>query len=345
MAGKGKAEAGRSIAGDMRFEDAWKDRAPRAAAGPEQSEAAPDGSGDNAFMAFGEGQAGAEARLYAYHSLMMAGQPSQFPPMAELSSRLGEFGMKETANGEQLSEAHARGEASPRGPDWFEHRIDELKELVSGKDEGSRHIRDINGRLAEIAANLEKLSGTLPSGPGIAVLDSKLDALSHSLNESRERSAADSDRIARAAREIHETTIRIGDIPARFEATAGSLGKTVAAAASRAAMLAAGHAVQAMREHGVSGVERLETELRELNRQSREAGERTAEALDRVHNTLRDFLERGQARQEAASLPQAKKRATLKDPIASPGSEIYYRGERESGTGFSYRRRAPEQPL
>ena len=75
--------------------------------------------------------------------------------------------------------------------------------------------------------------------------------------------------------------------------------------------------------------ERLEAELRALNQQSRQTGERTEAALDRVHHTLKDFLGRGPSPRADASTQPPKKRTGLHVPI-SGNSAVYKRGD----TGF-----------
>jgi localization factor PodJL len=155
--------------------------------------------------------------------------------------------------------------------------------------------------------------------------------LSRSLSEARAQNSADADRIARAVQEVLAASTRTQDAPARFEKAARwtleELGHTVVDTASRAAVLAAGHAAEAVqRSGGVSGIERLESELRALNQQSRESAGRNEAALNRMHSTLRDFLDLGR---DAGMAEPPKKRANIHDPI-SGNSAIYQR----AATGF-----------
>ncbi len=292
---------------------------------------------------FGDGQSEAEAQLYAYLDRLTAPRPnSGFQPLQELSARLNEQPYRDSLlfpHSEQERES-AKLSASPlnepyRGDlDWFDHRFGELKRLLTQKDEGKREIAQVNARLAEIIARVDKLSAAMPSGKIMASVGTGLATLSRSLQESREQSAADAGRISRAAKEILTASTRMQEAPVRFEAaarhTVEGLSRTVSATASRAAVLTAAHITAAPKPAaGTSQIERLEAELRALNQQSRESGERTADALNRVHNSLRDFLERGQAGQSVDSAQPPKRRASVHQPISSD-SAVYMRGE----TGF-----------
>ncbi len=332
MASTGKAKAGRSSTGGTEIETAWDTPAdefvcePGTGAEPvaDRKEAQPEG--------FDPVQTDAETQLYAYRTQMSVSQPPQFPPMAELSSRLNEQPYRDSLlfPPSEAEEAPAQPAALPGEPyrsdlDWFEHRFAELKQLLSRKEEDRRQIADINAKLAGIVARMEALSA---GGQTIAAIETKLDALTQTLGETAGRSAADAERISQSAQEILDAADRIQQTPGRFEAaahrTVAGLGQTVAATASRAAVLAAGHIAEAVQHTGeTGGPARLETELRILNRQSREASERTEAALDRVHNTLRDFLERGPMNRTPGAPPPPKKRANLCDPISAPDSVIY----------------------
>ena len=165
-------------------------------------------------------------------------------------------------------------------------------------------------------------------------MNAKLGTISGSLDAVLEQSATDANRISRAAEEILAASARIREVPAKFETaarrTVEGLGQTVAATASRAAVMAAHQAGERQGPAAdVSATERLEAELRALNLQSRETGERTEAALDRVHHTLKDFLGHGPAPRAGASMQPPKKRTGLHVPI-SGNSAVYKRGD----TGF-----------
>ncbi len=298
---------------------------------------------DSESSAFGDGQSEAEAQLYAYLDHVNASRPSSgFQPLEELNARLNEepyrdsllFPRSEREEGSSGLDASSPGEPYPDDLDWFEQRFGELKRLFAQKDEGKREIAQMNARLGEILARMDSLAASVPNGKLVASVDAKLTTLSRSLEETREQSEADAGRISRAAKEILAASTRMQEAPSRFEAaarqTVDGLSRTVAATASRAAVLTAAHMAAAPKPAAApSGIERLEAELRVLNQQSRESGERTAAALDRVHTSLRDFLERGQTGQSAGSVQPAKRRASVHQPISSD-SAVYTRSE----TGF-----------
>ncbi|MGO9460100.1 MAG: hypothetical protein ACLPWS_09210 [Rhodomicrobium sp.] len=352
MAGQGKATAGHTSTGSHDPEAALAGGAAGAIGeGLLDAGTSPDGQ-EPSLAVFGHGHTEAEAELYARYDKLTSPQPPSFRPIAELSARLSEFDQPSKDSGplpdrkeeEELAhpQAPAQNEPYPSGPDWFEQRFAELRRLLSRKEEG-REIAGINAKLAEMNAQLEKLAAAMPGRDTMAAVETRLDALSQSLGETREQTAAGADRISQAAREILAGAARIKDAPARFEVTARhtleGLGRTVVATASRAAVLAAENVVSLQRTGETGGVERLESELRELNRQSRETGERTAAALDRVHGTLRDFLERSPRTGDAAAPLPHKKRPGVHKPISSDSPE-YTRGD----TGFGSKH-APEARL
>ncbi len=340
MASRGKANAGRSSTGSQDREAAWQSRAD-ADVRENAADAGPSPAGPE-FSMFGDGQSEAETQLYAWASQAGAARQTGFQPFAELNARLGEFEQPHRdsllfpdTKEEEAPDPSAAPPGDPQGADagWFEQRFGELKQLLSGKEEDRSQIAGINAKLAEIMARLDTLSAAMPNGNVFAPLEAKFGALSASLDGTAKQSAADAGRISLAAKEILAASTRVQDVPARFE-TAGrktveALGHTVVGTASRAAVLAAEHASIQMQRTGLEGVKVLESELRALNQQSRESGKRTEAALDRMHNTLRDFLERGQVSRGAGNPPPPKKRANVHDPI-SGDSAVYKRTD----TGF-----------
>ncbi len=305
---------------------------------------------DSQSPIFGDGQSEAEAQLYAYLNLMTNSQPPRgFPPLDELNARLNEEPYRDSLlfhrpeeglafslpgdddvlelDGELAGEAH-------RGLLWFDHRFTELKRLLVRRDEGQRELEQIKASLGAILVRLEKLAAETPSGKALESVESKLDTLSGSVEAVREQATTDASRISRAAEELLAASVRFQEVPARFEAaarrTVEGLGQTVAATASRAAVMTAHH-VSAQQKPGVDAdtAERLEAELRALNQQSRQTGERTEAALDRVHHTLKDFLGRDPGPRADATTQPPRKRAGLHVPI-SGNSAVYKRGD----TGF-----------
>ncbi len=272
----------------------------------------------------------AETHLYAWRSEMAGPGTTGFPPFDELNARLR--GGLHFAGTEE--DAPSQGApAAPGGADasWFEQRFSELKQLISAKQEDKRQAAGIDAKLAQIIGRLDAIAAAMPKSGTMAAMENRLGALSHSLSEARAQSSTDADRIAHAVQEVLAASARVQDAPARFEKAARwtleGLERTVVDTASRAAVLAAGQVAEAVqRAGGGSGIERLESELRTLNQQSRESAGRNEAALNRMHNTLRDVLQRGRD----TGMPEpAKKRANVHDPI-SGNSAIYHR----TATGF-----------
>jgi localization factor PodJL len=300
---------------------------------------------ENVSSMFGAGQSEAEAQLRNYRDLMTNSKPGGgFAPMDELHARLSEepsllnppadefdFGPF-TDDGWPDRQAHG---ASCLGYEYFDSRFLELKRLMAKKDEGTREIEQIKASLGEILVRLEKISTDMPSGATLTSVETKITAMSSSIEAAREHSADDANRISRAAEEILAASVCMHEIPAKFEMaarhTVEGLGRTVAASASRAAAMAVSQVCAGEGLPGDAGATgRMEEELRTLNRQSRETGERTAAALDRVNNTLRDYLGRGPTVSQAMNATEHhKKRTGLHVPI-SGDSAVYKRG----GTGF-----------
>jgi localization factor PodJL len=354
MAGPGIAKAGQSGPGGHDLDIARESpadetvRATAPAAGPTQEP--PD-----SFSLFGNGQTEAEAQLQAYYAQLAAQQPPRFPPFEELSARLKEFGLSHDGRTPFLDakpqkapdRTASAGEAFRSDLDWFEHRFGELKQLLTWKDDGVREIATINVKLADISGRLDKLSSGMPDATAIAAVETKLTNLSRSLEETREQSAVDADRISRAAMEILAASNRTQEDRRRFETVARhtieELGQTVVATASRAAVLTAGEmAVSLQRQPEGSGVECLEQELRILNAQSRESSERTTAALDRMHETLRTFLERAPSGPSPSAPP--KKRPTIGMPIGADSS-VYSLTDNGFGSAFSRKPQPGTVPL
>jgi len=288
----------------------------------------------------------AEAQLYAYLEKMRTPRPKGFPPMEELASRLGEFSAPRSA-----TETTPRPNPAPRQTaeiDWFEQKFAELKTAFARQEADKSAIVSINEKLAEIISRVDRLAEAMPGEQTMAAVETKLQDLSRSLDDTRKQTASDADRIARAAKEILIATGRAEVARQGFETaarhTVKELGQTVAVAASRAAVVTAEHIAVALHQSGdAGGIGRVENELRALNAQSRESGERTANALERVHETLRVFLDREQTGErfhspaaaaapshQPATAPAQKKRAGVHMPIAS-GASAYTRPDAEFG--------------
>jgi localization factor PodJL len=349
MVVQGNANAGRSSIGDLDFDPAWdgaagtiaSDSTPEAAHAGETAPADP--GRDLPFSMFGDGQSEAEAYLYAYLDRAKGARASGFAPYDELSARLDELTPVSRWSGSAASpakeDAEQTQESSPedggRHLAWFDAKFGELRSLITRREAGKSEIAGINTKLDEIIGRVDRLSAAMPGEKTIAAVETQLGALSRSLDTAREQSATDAGRIARAAKEILAATDRAQEARAGFEMaarhTVKGLGQTVVVAASRAAMVTAEHIASALQLNTErDGLARLEGELRALNIQSRESSERSAAQLERVHETLRAFLEQGRQTSTGAPSPQATRRASLHLPIAA-GAPAYTRAD--SGFG------------
>ena len=186
----------------------------------------------------------------------------------------------------------------------------------------------INAKLSDIVWRIDKISAAMPAENTMTAVETQLRELSGSLERTREQTATDAGRISRAAIEILAATDKAEQARAGFERAANhavrELGHTVTVTASRAAILTAEHIKSSIwKPDEQAGILRLEKELRALNANSRETGERTEAALERVNTTLRDYLER--PGKTAPSQPyQPRKRTGIHVPI-SAGAPAYTR--------------------
>lgn len=278
----------------------------------------------------------AEVQLRGY--LDRAKEPKQkgFPPFETLSARIGEFSEPPYRT---QSPRQTAGELAPRPShplqerrrasdlEWFEERFQELKTMVSRRESGSSEIVGINIKLAEIIDRVDRLSAVLPGEKTMAAVETQLAELSRSFDAARAQSSSDANRIARAAQEILAATEKAQEARAGFEEaarhTVKELGQAVTVSASRSASVTAGEIAAMLQErHDGSRLERMESELRALNTASRETCERTTAALERVHETLRVFLDKSNA--DPAQAP--RRRAGIHNPISS-GTHPYAIGE------------------
>ncbi len=343
-------KTGRLISGDLNGDGAREQRSPleRALDGvpeipPLPQMPQPFPSPDPPLSAL-DSETDADAQLYAYLDRAKSPKSKGFPPLDALSARLNEFSpplhytevFKDPA---REAPAHQSQPSSPeprRGGDlaWFEERFLELKGLLTRQEADKGEILSINAKLAEIIGRVDKLSAVMPGERTMAAVEIQLAELSRSLEVTREQSSTDASRIARAAKEILAATERAGEARAGFETaarhTVRELGQTVVVAASRAAAVTAEHIAAALHQSAESSsLGRVESELRALNVLSRESSERTTAALERVHETLRIFLERGSADRASAAAP--KKRAGVHMPIAA-GAPAYSRPDADFGS-------------
>ncbi len=277
-----------------------------------------------------------EAQLQVYLDRAKGPKQKGFPPMEALSARLNEFTAPER-RAETFPEKTGYAPAHPsqsdgrRGSDleWFDERFQELKGILAHRESDRSEIVSVNVKLAEIIDRVDRLSAALPGENTMAAVEMQLAEVSRSLQATRAQSSSDANRIARAAQEILAATERAHEARAGFENaarhTVKELGQTVAVAASRAAVVTADQIAAALQETRDGGrLDRMENEIRALNALSRESSDRTSEALERIHETLRAFLENGQG-ERPASAP--RKRAGVHTPITSGHAHAYTIGE------------------
>jgi localization factor PodJL len=267
-------------------------------------------------------QADLEEKLQAYLEQGKTPKQTGFPPIDALSARLNEFPPAPEKN---VAVRPAPAASEPRGASdlaWFEERFSELKILLHGDRQVDKgEIISINAKLAEIIGRVDRLSSAIPGEKAMAAVETQLVAIHRSIESSRDQGFSDADRIARAAKEILAATERAEEARAGFENaarhTVKELGETVRVAATHAAVVTAERFATVMqRSAQEGGFARMEQQLRDLNAHSIESSERTTAALERVHETLRTFLEKGlQDRANAAAAP--KKRAAVHMPITA----------------------------
>ncbi len=303
-------------------------------ASPDLSSPAQPYSPPDPSLAFSQ-EAGADQQLQAYLDHSRAPKQRGFPPLDALSARLGEF--PPPIHNAEAFRSTGR-DADPRAASpasdfaWFEERFSELKGLLAPQQIDKGEIISINTKLAEIAGQVDRLSSAIPKEKTVAAVESRLAALSRSLEAGRGQGVCEADRIARAAKEILAATERAEEARAGFENaarhTVRELGQTVTIAATQAAVVTAERFAAALQRSSSSergGMARVEQQLRDLNAHSRQSSERTTEALDRVQETLRLFVDKGPAERIAAPAPP-KKRAGVHMPIAA-GAPAYSRSD------------------
>jgi localization factor PodJL len=347
MAGRTDVKAGRVTNGDLNLDKAREQRGSLEQALEELPEnrllpqTLPPFSAPAPQRYGRDGDADADAQLNGFLERAKAPKQAGFPPLEALSARLNEFTAPidhaEIFETEQVRpvEASQPAPSDPRRPtdlDWFEERFSELKSLLGRRESDKNEILSINAKLAEIINRVDLLSAAMPGEKAMAAVESQLAEVARALHATRTQSSSDASRIARAAQEILVATERAEAARAGFENaarhTVKELGKTVVVAASRAAAVTAEQIAAALHQSSNGGFARVENELRELNASSREASERTAAALERVHQTLRLFLEKGVA--EGASAATPRKRAGVHTPITA-NAPAYTRSDANFG--------------
>lgn len=323
-AGTGNVKSGRLTSGDLNLDKAREQRDSLERGMEGLPDISPFGSSPDPQRSGFEGDA--DARLSSLLERARGPRPAGFPPFEALSARLNEFNTPVSHT--DISEAPGQAYQSQPAPpdvgrandlDWFEEKFSELKTLVSRRETDKNEIVSINAKLAEIINRVDRLSAAMPGEQTMAAVEWQLAEVARALHATRTQNSSDASRIARAAKEILAATERAEVVRAGFENaarhTVKELGKTVAVAASRAATVTAENIAAALQQSTNGGFARMENELRELNAFSRESSDRTAAALERVHETLRLFLEKGSEDRACPAAP--KKRAGVHTPITA----------------------------
>ncbi len=336
MAGQSNARAGRLSIGELDLDAAWDALAGEATRDEEHAASllAPDTVPSEASprelepgSIFGDGHSEAEAQLYAHLDRAREPQRTGFAPLDTLSARLNEFAPLPPRYVAAPDEVSHIDRAPSSQLDWFEGKFGELRQLITHNAADKSEIVSINTRLAEIIDRVDRLSAALPNEKAFASVEKQLSDFSKSLEHTRNQGASDADRISRAAKEILAAADSMEQTRSGFEATAKDTVQELRQTVITTAPLTIGQLMSAREPKKPDpGLARLEQEFQALNTHSRESSERAAAALDRVHNTLREFLERGPSTVSApapaaAPASMAKKRSGVQVPIAANAPE------------------------
>ncbi len=345
------AQAGRFTFGDLDLERAWRDlSADLRRHRPPLFEPQPVQAGQGALprqavapLPFGALRSSAEAQLYDYLESVRAASQGQRPsPLAALTERLGELtgqAPADSARGGSPSAASAQAEETPAQSQlqWFDEKFAELRALVTSRESETRELVSINERLAEIIERVDTLAKSLPGEPAIQNIETQLANLAVTLDSMRAAQRDGSDEVRKAAHAVNDAAGRIENSRIAVEASAQAALERVAQASEAAqskSVITAEQITEALRRAiPESNVSRLENELRALNAHTRETGHRTAETLERVHDTLRDFLHKVErpARRPAPPMAQPLKRLGVHMPITA-GAQNFARSAKGFGS-------------
>lgn len=315
------AQAGGFTFGELDLEQAWRDMAHGISRPDRRSARA--GGGPMPLIRPGEGgfASSAEAHLRQYlESVRAASQGVNFSPVDMLTRRLSEL---VTPAGPRKPPADAQDENSEAEKDelpirvqleWFEDRFAELRKLVTEQKSEANELVSINAKLAEIVERVDALAKSLPAEPVVQTIEAQLADLAQTLNAIRSENTSGAAEMREAASTISEASARLERSRQALEQATGSALERVSKASeeahSRVAITAEQITEALRRAIPENTMSRVEQELRALNIHARESGHRTSETLERVHETLREFLEK------VHLPPQPESRA------ASPGKRL-----------------------
>jgi len=182
---------------------------------------------------------------------------------------------------------------------WFEKRFDDLARMIeenAGGEATRERYAQIQKRLDEISSRLDRLEGSTVSSETMIAVERRLAELARHLETTKARSETQNAALNALASKVDKLG-RLGGQTALAVIKSARQTKEALEAAERTARLGtevvARHAGEAVREAvPASRFEAIETEVRALGRHTRESGLKAARALEEIHNTMRQFLER-----------------------------------------------------
>ncbi|MDX2265568.1 MAG: tetratricopeptide repeat protein [Hyphomicrobiales bacterium] len=316
---------------------------------PERETPGADDARDDA----GSSYASIEALLRQYVDRVR--DANQTPPVAEMQGRVSSLAQTLAETSQPLSapsfrRKYAPADETPMTPDpaprqsaprhaaprlseterqdaaraWLDQRFSELRLLIETTAGADARKRDeaIERRIEDIMERLNAMQREMEAGsPADRALKAQLRQIAEQVAEHRGEQGA-------ALQQIGVRLDRIGDAADKAVVAAGAAGARAEAAVADAATrssrqtfeLTARHLSEALKQTAPAArFAAIESEVRALNHQSRETGQRTARALEDVHGTLRQFLEHvSPAPLAPAAPPSANRRPGLATPVREP---------------------------
>lgn len=352
MTANKSAQAGRFTFGELDLESAWHNLAggePRAFEPVTRAAAKRvDRSAARASHTSRTALGSAEEQLHHYleqvKAASVASRPSAFDVLNE---RLQEFASNPT---ETPDRRQTMGAPAPRRADgasfaqtqleWFDEKFSELRSIVTSREEDKRELVSINARLAEIIERVDHLSQSLPHEPAIGRIETQLANLARTLDTMRNDSTSQTENMSKAASAVTTVAMRLERSREALDAATTRAVERVASAVedaqNRTIHITAEQIAEALRRASPDvRLKRVEEELRALSTQSREAGQRTANTLENVHDTLREFLTRVDQRDGPQQvMMQPLKRLGVHMPITA-GARSFSRSPKDFGAASS----------
>ncbi len=294
MTGSGNTKAERSAGGDVPFEggDDWPVAAFAGTLSPSfakaGSEPALEAFPDEGSFEFGLGQSEAERQLFDHRDSLNA-QPHRFPPFETLAARLSEFdgGVSPPETGQNEAWNFRLRQEPDTYELWFETKFAELKSLVTDRN-GEAALRAVNQKLDRICERLEILPDGVPAYDANLFQKAHLDQRNPGAAYLAEAGRAET----HAGGSFSSLRRRADDIEADEDGGDAGAEAFGAPDESRA----------------------VELQLETLTRQIKEAGNKTAEAIEQLHETLRKGFNRLLIPGERGANP-GRARANIRDPI------------------------------